>query len=59
LANGSARNSSDGRFLCFRQPKYAVEGVTLDRGDFKVLAWVTVIALGLRFLDQNRRVCFF
>jgi len=24
----------------------------LDRGDFKVLAWVTVIALGLRFLDK-------
>ena len=24
----------------------------LDRGEFKVLAWVTVIALGLRFLDR-------
>jgi ADP-ribose pyrophosphatase len=27
----------------------------LDGGEFKVLAWVTVIALGLRFLDKNRR----
>lgn len=27
----------------------------LDRGDFKVLAWVTAIALGLRFIDQNER----
>jgi ADP-ribose pyrophosphatase len=25
----------------------------LDRGEFKVLAWLTVIALGLRFLDKN------
>jgi|SRR5208283_1834441 len=27
----------------------------LDRGEFKVLAWVTVIALGLRYLDKNGR----
>jgi ADP-ribose pyrophosphatase len=27
----------------------------LDRGEFKVLAWITVIALGLRFLDQSER----
>jgi len=25
----------------------------LDRGEFKVLAWVTLIALGLRFIDQR------
>ena len=27
----------------------------LDRGEFKVLAWVAVIALGLRFLDRIGR----
>ena len=27
----------------------------LDRGEFKVLAWVTIIALGLRFLDKSGR----
>ena len=27
----------------------------LDRGDFKVLAWATVVALGLRYLEKNGR----
>jgi ADP-ribose pyrophosphatase len=27
----------------------------VDGGEFKVLAWITVIALGLRFLDKNGR----
>jgi ADP-ribose pyrophosphatase len=27
----------------------------LDRGEFKVLAWMTVIALGLRFLDTEQK----
>jgi hypothetical protein len=27
----------------------------LDRREFKVLAWATVIALGLRYLDKNGR----
>jgi ADP-ribose pyrophosphatase len=25
----------------------------LDRGEFKVLAWATVVALGLRYLAKN------
>ena len=28
---------------------------SLDRGDFKVLAWLTVIVLGLRYLDKHGR----
>ncbi len=27
----------------------------LDRGEFKVLAWVTLVALGLRYLEKNGR----
>jgi hypothetical protein len=28
-------------------------GAALDRGEFKVLAWATVVALGLRYLAKN------
>lgn len=30
-------------------------GQALDRGEFKVLAWAAVVALGLRYLEKNRR----